>query len=114
MVRIGRLPDRAAGAVVTPAAWGALLGAGAGARRCCWSSARVLALRRPQLGLRVLPYVRDLPQADRPLLVGAAPTGAFRALFGPLLRLGRRRRSSGCSAGNASVRRRLERAGPRR
>jgi len=69
---------------------------------------RLLALRRPLLGTRVLPYVRDLPQSSRPV-VTTAPTGAFRALFGPLL---------GSAAdslervlgGNASIRRRLERA----
>jgi tight adherence protein C len=68
---------------------------------------RVLFLRRPQLAVRVLPYVRDLPQVQRP-----EPThrsGAFWALFGPSL---------GSAAdslarllgGNASIRRRLERA----
>jgi tight adherence protein C len=67
----------------------------------------VLSLRRPQLAVRVLPYVRDLPQVQRP-----EPThrsGAFWALFGPSL---------GSAAdslarllgGNASIRRRLERA----
>jgi tight adherence protein C len=60
------------------------------------------------LALRVLPYVRDLPQTSRPV-VTSAPTGPFRAVFGPLL---------GSAAdslervlgGNASIRRRLERA----
>ena len=41
--------------------WGALLGGAAGARpgarRCCGSP----CLRRPQLAVRVLPYVRDVP-----------------------------------------------------
>ena len=43
-------------------AWGALLGAGIGLGLLLVVS-RVLLLRRPQLALRVLPYVRDLPQA---------------------------------------------------
>jgi tight adherence protein C len=69
---------------------------------------RVPALRRPLLAVRVLPYVRDLPQAAAPVL-SPAPSGAFGALFGPMLA------SAGDSlervlGGNASIRRRLERA----
>jgi len=87
--------------------WGALLGAGVGLGLVLVVT-RLLALRRPLLGTRVLPYVRDLPQSSRPV-VTTAQTGAFRALFGPLL---------GSAAdslervlgGNASIRRRLERA----
>jgi tight adherence protein C len=93
---------------VTPAGWGALTGAGAGFGAML-VVVRVLALRRPQLDVRVLPYVRDLPQADRPVLPGTTRSGAFHALFGPVL---------GSAAdslerilgGNASIRRRLERA----
>jgi tight adherence protein C len=89
------------------AGWGAVLGAGFGLGLVT-VVVRVLALRRPQLALRVLPYVRDLPQADRPVAPVAA-AGPFRALFGPVL---------GSAAdslerilgGNASIRRRLERA----
>jgi tight adherence protein C len=90
------------------AGWGALLGACFGLG---WVTvvARVLVLRRPPLALRVLPYVRDLPQADRPVVAPTGRTGAFRALFGPVL---------GATAdslerilgGAASIRRRLERA----
>ncbi len=88
--------------------WGALLGAGVGLGLVLVVT-RLLALRRPLLGTRVLPYVRDLPQSSRPV-VATAHTGAFRAVFGPLL---------GSAAdslervlgGNASIRRRLERAG---
>jgi tight adherence protein C len=93
---------------VSPAAWGALCGAGVGAG-LLMVAARVLVLRRPQLAVRVLPYVRDLPQADRPITVTSAENGAFRALFGPVL-------ASAAHAlervlgGNASIRRRLERA----
>ncbi len=93
---------------MTPAGWGALTGAGVGFGTVL-VLVRVLALRRPQLDVRVLPYVRDLPQGDRPVLPQTAQTGAFRALFGPVL---------GSAAdslervlgGNTSIRRRLERA----
>lgn len=93
---------------MTPAGWGALIGAGVGFGAVL-VVVRVLALRRPQLDVRVLPYVRDLPQADRPVLPGSVQIGAFRALFGPVL---------GSAAdslerllgGNTSIRRRLERA----
>jgi tight adherence protein C len=93
---------------VTATAWGALAGAGLGLGLLL-VVARVLALRRPQLDLRVLPYVRDLPQADRPLVAGGVQTGAFGALLGPLLgsAAGTLERVLG---GNASIRRRLQRA----
>ncbi len=94
---------------MTLAAWGAVMGTGAGLGLLLVVS-RVLVLRRPQIDVRVLPYVRDLPQADRPMADPTAQTGAFRAVFGPLL-------ASAAQAlervlgGNASIRRRLERAG---
>ena len=87
---------------MTLAAWGALIGTGAGLGAVLVVS-RVLVLRRPQIDLRVLPYVR-------PMAAPTAQTGAFRAVFGPLL-------ASAAQAlervlgGNASIRRRLERAG---
>ena len=89
------------------AAWGALCGAGLGLGLAL-ATARVLSLRRPRLAVRVLPYVRDLPQAVRPVSA-PPPTSAFQALLGPLL---------GSAAdslerllgGQASIRRRLERA----
>lgn len=89
-------------------AWGAVLGACLGLG-CLLVVTRVLALRRPQLALRVLPYIRDLPEADRPTVAPAHQSGPFRALFGPLL---------GSAAdflerllgGSTSIRRRLERA----
>ena len=93
---------------MSPALWGALCGAGAGTGLVMVAT-RVQALRRPQLDVRVLPYVRDLPQADRPAVVPSSQAGAFRALFGPVL-------ASAAHAlervlgGNASIRRRLERA----
>jgi tight adherence protein C len=91
---------------VTPAAWGALLGAVLSGSLLLVGS-RVLALRRPRLETRVLPYIRDLPQ----VATRTAPTtSAARGVFGPVLR------SAGDAVervlgGAASVRRRLERGG---
>lgn len=91
---------------MTLAGWGALLGAGVGLGLVLLVS-RVLVLRRPQLALRVLPYVRDLPQGAR--VATPTHTGAFRALVGPAL--GSAADSlSRVLGGNASIRRRLERA----
>jgi tight adherence protein C len=96
---------------VTPAVWGAVLGALIAAGLLLVAS-RIAVIRRPQLALRVLPYVRDLPQVGRtPTLrvVSSSPTTAAAGVFGPLLR-------SAADAvervlgGAASVRRRLERA----
>ncbi len=86
---------------------GALLGGGVGCGLVT-VAARVLTLRRPMLAVRVLPYVRDLPQADRPVLP-PTPSGAFWALFGPVLvsAAGSLERLLG---GKASIRRRIERA----
>jgi tight adherence protein C len=89
------------------AAWtGAVLGAGIGGGLVL-AVTRVLSLRRPALAVRVLPYIRDLPQLHPPA-VPLAPDNAFRALVGPALG------SAGESlerilGGNASIRRRLER-----
>lgn len=47
---------------MSPTTWGALLGA-ACAGGLLLVAARVRVIRRPQLAVRVLPYVRDLPQA---------------------------------------------------
>jgi tight adherence protein C len=94
---------------MTLAGWGFLLGAGAGLGLVLVFT-RALALRRPLLSVRVLPYVRDLPQAERPLVLDGADVGPFRALFGPVL-------ASAADSlghllgGNASIRRRLQRAG---
>ena len=92
---------------MTLSLWGALLGAGVGLGLTMVAS-RLLALRRPLIDVRVLPYVRDLPQAVRPI---ADPhTGVLRALFGPVL--GSAAESlERVLGGNASIRRRLERAG---
>lgn len=90
--------------------WGALLGALAAAG-VLLAAVRVRAIRRPQLALRVLPYVRDLPLLDETgPRVAAVPTSAAVGVFGPPLR-------SAAEAvervlgGASSVRRRLDRAG---
>ena len=91
--------------------WGAVLGAIAGAGLML-VAARVLVIRRPQLALRVLPYVRDLPQVGRtPALrvASSSPATAAAGVFGPLLRAA----ADGVErvlGGATSVRRRLERA----
>jgi tight adherence protein C len=74
--------------------------------------ARVSAIRRTQLAVRVLPYVRDLPQVGRtPALrvTSSSPTTAAAGVFGPVLRS----MADGVErvlGGATSVRRRLERA----
>jgi tight adherence protein C len=96
---------------VTPAMWGATLGAVL-ACGVLLVLARVRVIRRPQLAVRVLPYVRDLPQVGRTpelRVASSSPTSAAAGVFGPVLR-------SAADAvervlgGAASVRRRLERA----
>jgi tight adherence protein C len=95
---------------VSPATWGALLGAAAAAGLLL-VVVRVRAIRRPQLALRVLPYVRDLPLLDDSGPRAApAPTSAAVGVFGPLLRSA----ADGVErvlGGSTSVRRRLDRAG---
>ncbi|NPC45028.1 type II secretion system F family protein [Nocardioides sp. zg-1230] len=97
---------------MSTALWGALLGAVAGAGLLLVGS-RIAVLRRPQLSVRVLPYLRDVPRVDEtsPLRpVAAAPTSAAAGIFGPLLRQAADlvERVLG---GSTSVRRRLQRAG---
>jgi tight adherence protein C len=97
---------------VTPAVWGALLGATAGVGVLLVAT-RLRVIRRPQLAVRVLPYVRDLPQVGRTSqlrVASSSTTSAAAGVFGPVLR-------SAADAvervlgGATSVRRRLERAG---
>lgn len=98
---------------MTPAAWGAVLGAAVGLGLLL-VGARVVAIRRPQLAVRVLPYLRDLPQAGRYVGGGgraasAAPRSAGAVVFAPLLRAA----ADGVErvlGGASSVRRRLDRA----
>jgi tight adherence protein C len=90
---------------VTAPAWGALLG-GVLACGLLLVGSRLVALRRPRLETRVLPYLRDLPQVSTRT---APTTNAAAGVFGPLLG------SAGdvverTLGGAASVRRRLERA----
>ncbi|MEI5672336.1 MULTISPECIES: type II secretion system F family protein [unclassified Nocardioides] len=94
---------------MTPAVWGALLG-GLAAGGLLLVASRVLALRRTPLSVRVLPYVRDLPQVERLGGRVASSTPAAVGVFGPVLRSGADlvERVLG---GATSVRRRLERAG---
>ena len=99
---------------MTPAWWGALLGAAGGAGLLL-VLARVRAVGRTPLADRVLPYVRDLPQVG-PRPAAPSPTatsplvGAAVAVYGPLLR----RAAIAVEkvlGGATSVRRRVERAG---
>ena len=91
--------------------WGALLGACAAAGLLL-IAARVLTIRKPQLAIRVLPYVRDLTQttAQATAVSGTTRSSTVSSVFGPALR-------SAADAverilgGAHSVRRRLERAG---
>jgi tight adherence protein C len=96
---------------VSPGWWGAALGALAGTGMLL-VIARVAVIRKPQLAVRVLPYVRDLPQAGRTAALRSVPSGrttAFVGIFGPIL-------ASAADAvekvlgGASSVRRRLDRA----
>jgi tight adherence protein C len=91
---------------VTPALWGAVLGASLSGGLLLVAS-RLVALRRPRLETRVLPYLRDLPQvADRAVPLRSAST---RGPAGPFLRWA----ADGVEralGGARSVRRRLDRA----
>ncbi|NYG56641.1 type II secretion system F family protein [Nocardioides perillae] len=97
---------------MTPAVWGALLGGLAGVG-VLLVVGRVAVVRRPQLALRVLPYVRDLPQVGRTAVTGASgpsPVTAAAGVFGPVLRAAADTVDR-VLGGAASVRRRLARAG---
>ncbi|HET6698212.1 MAG TPA: type II secretion system F family protein [Nocardioidaceae bacterium] len=94
---------------MTLAVWGALL-SGLAACGLLLVGGRLLAVRRPRLADRVVPYIRDLPQVARqPAAQGEVPASAARAVFGPMIRSAADwlERILG---GSASVRRRLERA----
>jgi tight adherence protein C len=84
--------------------WGVVLGSSAGLGLVL-VLARIAAIRRPQLALRVLPYVRD---ASSPT-VASRPRSALTSVFGPALASA----AAGVErvlGGAHSVRRRLERA----
>jgi tight adherence protein C len=92
--------------------WGALLGAVAAGGLLLVVS-RVLVIRKPQLAVRVLPYVRDLPQVGHPPALRTPPTESASALvgvFGPFLRSAAEAVEA-VLGGAMSVRRRLDRAG---
>jgi tight adherence protein C len=96
---------------VTPVAAGLGLGA-VGGLGLVLVIARLAVIHRPSLALRVLPYVRDLPQVGRtPALTvtSTSPVSAAAGILGPLLRSAADavERTLG---GAASVRRRLQRA----
>ncbi len=94
---------------MTPAVWGGLLGLGTTVG-VLLVVARVVAIRRPRLEMRVLPYVRDLDSLQRATVPAAGPRNVVGAVFGPVLR----RAADGVErvlGGTASVRRRLSRAG---
>lgn len=88
--------------------WGLLLGAGCGLG--LWLVLdRALAARRTPFAVRVLPYLRDLPQTAELTPVSQRPSNALRALAWPALR----RAASLVEktlGGSASVQRRLLRA----
>jgi tight adherence protein C len=94
---------------MTLALWGGLFG-GTTALGLLLVATRVLVLRRPRLAVRVLPYVRDLPQASQaPELRLEVPRSAVAALFGPALRSAADTLER-VLGGASSVRRRLDRA----
>ncbi|UMG91593.1 type II secretion system F family protein [Nocardioides sp. TF02-7] len=92
---------------MTPAVWGGLLGATTAAG-VVLVAGRVAALRRPDLGARVLPYLRDLTPTAAPR--SREPRSALGALTGPALESAARTVER-VVGGAPSVRRRLARAG---
>jgi tight adherence protein C len=88
--------------------WGAALGAVL-AGGLLLVLTRVRAIRRPQLAVRVLPYVRDLPQLAGAPPVAPAPRSAAAGLFGPPLRSAADVVEK-VLGGSATVHRRLQRA----
>jgi len=93
--------------MTTPALWGGVLG-GLAATGLVTAAARLASLRRTPLTGRVLPFVRDLPQAPSPRTTTGQRT-AFAAVFGIPLRSAADRLER-VVGGAGSVRRRLDRA----
>ena len=96
---------------MSPSLTGALLGLLA-AGGVLLAVARIAVIRRTQLSVRVLPYVRDLPQVGRApglRLPVASPISVVGGVFGPSLRSAATMVER-VLGGAPSVRRRLERA----
>ena len=73
---------------MSPQLLGALLGA-VGGLGLVLAVARMDAIHRPTLAMRVLPYVRDVPRLDRPAPMDeptSSPVSAAAGVFGPLVR----------------------------
>ena len=73
---------------MTTATWGGLLG-GLAALGLLLVVTRIAVLRRPQLAVRVLPYVRDVPRLGPGRAVPdlrTAPVSAAAGVFGPPVR----------------------------
>jgi len=90
---------------------GALLG-GVGGLGLVLVVARLRAIHRPTLALRVLPYVRDVPRLGRPAPIDeptTSPVSAAAGVFGPVLRAAADAVER-VLGGASSVRRRLSRA----
>lgn len=88
-------------------AWGILLGGMAGVGVLLVVT-RLVGMRRADLSVRVLPYLRDVPRLGN-VRPPDAPSSAVRGVFGPVLRSA----ADGVErvlGGSTSVRRRLERA----
>jgi len=94
---------------MSPTVWGGLLGAVAAAGLLL-VAVRIRAVRRPQLAVRVLPYVRDVAPSETTRSDHPAATSAAVAVFGPVLRTAADSVER-ILGGAASVRRRLDRAG---
>jgi tight adherence protein C len=97
---------------VSPHLLGALIGAVVGLGLVL-AVARMDAIHRPTLAMRVLPYVRDVPRLDRPAPMDeptSSPVSAAAGVFGPFVRAAADAVER-ILGGASSVRRRLARAG---
>lgn len=97
---------------MSPLVWGVLLG-GMGGLGLAIVVRRLLILRRPQLNLRVLPYLRDVRPAEvraTSTLGEGRPLAVASEVFGPLLKSAADMVER-VLGGGSSVRRRLTRSG---
>lgn len=88
---------------------GAVVGAGFGLGLVLVLTA-LLSRRRAQFAIRVLPYLRDLPQQRSALVAPPSPSSALTGVFGPLVQHAAALVDR-VLGGSASVRRRVDRAG---